>query len=400
MTRASDTARLLGAGGTLNGALSVDTISEKTSGSGVTIDSLNVKDGGIGGHQIGGRRNIVINGAMQVAQRATSVTGLGADGSAYNTLDRFKTSFSSTAGRLTMTQTADGPSGFANCLKFDCTTADTSIAAGEYLVLANRIEGQDLQQLKKGTSDAEKVTVSFYVKGNANATYAFELYDAVGGRHASQLFNVTTSWNRISLTFNGDTTDTLADSNALALELNFWLHAGSNFTSGTISADFASADNTRRAAGISSFFDSTDRTFFLTGLQMEVGSQATPFEHRSFGEELALCQRYCVDLVPDSGSSTPYIMGGAVYNDTLVISHITFPVEMRGTPTVTLTGDSGDFSFVEGNQIRPCTSFGQNGMSSNGGGINWTCSGGGMTSGNAGNIYIESDKRCIIDAEL
>jgi len=292
MTRASDTARLLGAGGTLNGALSVDTISEKTSGSGVTIDSLNVKDGGIGGHQIGGRRNIVINGAMQVAQRATSVTGLGADGSAYNTLDRFKTSFSSTAGRLTMTQTADGPSGFANCLKFDCTTADTSIAAGEYLVLANRIEGQDLQQLKKGTSDAEKVTVSFYVKGNANATYAFELYDAVGGRHASQLFNVTTSWNRISLTFNGDTTDTLADSNALALELNFWLHAGSNFTSGTISADFASADNTRRAAGISSFFDSTDRTFFLTGLQMEVGSQATPFEHRSFGEELALCQRY------------------------------------------------------------------------------------------------------------
>ena len=242
--------------------------------------------------QVSGRRNIVINGAMNVAQRGTSTTGLGANGSTYNTLDRFKTSFSSTAGRLTMSQTADGPSGFANCLKFDCTTADTSIAAGEYLVLANRIEGQDLQQLKKGTSEAEAVTVSFYVKGNANATYALELYDAVGGRHASQLFNVTTSWNRIVLTFNGDTTDTLADSNALALEVNFWLHAGTNFTSGTLSADFASAGNTRRAAGISSFFDSTDRTFFLTGLQMEVGSQATPFEHRSFGEELALCQRY------------------------------------------------------------------------------------------------------------
>ncbi len=335
MTRASDTARLLGAGGTLNGALSVDTISEKTSGSGVTIDSLNVKDGGIGGHQIGGRRNIVINGAMQVAQRATSVTGLGADGSAYNTLDRFKTSFSSTAGRLTMTQTADGPSGFANCLKFDCTTADTSIAAGEYLVLANRIEGQDLQQLKKGTSDAEKVTVSFYVKGNANATYAFELYDAVGGRHASQLFNVTTSWNRISLTFNGDTTDTLADSNALALELNFWLHAGSNFTSGTISADFASADNTRRAAGISSFFDSTDRTFFLTGLQMEVGSQATPFEHRSFGEELALCQRYYYRRkMTSAGLNNEFLSACYAYGTTDVQGGQPHPVIMRAAPSL------------------------------------------------------------------
>ena len=242
--------------------------------------------------QIGGRRNIAYNGAMTVAQRSDGVTGIGAS-SGYFTVDRYYISTSGTAGRLTMSQeTITDLPGFGNALKLNCTTADTSIAAGEFLVLSHRLEGQDLQQLKKGTSDAEAVTISFYVKGNANATYALELYDAVGGRHASQLFNVTTSYNRISLTFNGDTTDTLANSNALALEMNFWLHAGSNFTSGTISADFASADNTRRAAGISSFFDSTDRTFFLTGLQIEVGSQATPFEHRSVGEELALCQRY------------------------------------------------------------------------------------------------------------
>jgi len=337
MTRASDLARLLGAGGSLSGALSVDTISEKTSGSGVTIDSLNIKDSGIGGHQLGGRRNIIINGAMQVAQRATSVTGVGG-AAGYFTLDRYKLITSTTAGRATMSQTADGPSGFANCLKFDCTTADTSIAAGEYFILATRLEGQDLQQLKKGTSEAESVTVSFYVKGNANATYALELYDAVGGRHASQLFNVTTSWNRISLTFNGDTTDTLADSNALALEVNFWLHAGSNYTSGTLSADFASADNTRRAAGITSFFDSTDRTFFITGLQMEVGSQATPFEHRSFGEELALCQRYYFQEIKNQYGA---LCSGRTFNSKTPHFAYPFPVAMRTLPSVAELGTGG-----------------------------------------------------------
>jgi len=281
--------------------------------------------------QIGGRRNIVINGAMQVAQRSTSVTGVGS-ASGYFTLDRYYISASGTAGRATMSQVADVHDGFANALKLDCTTADTSIAAGEFFVLAHRLEGQDLQQLKKGTSEAEAVTVSFYVKGNANATYALELYDAVGGRHASQLFNVTTSWNRISLTFNGDTTDSLADSNALALEINIWLHAGSNLTSGTINGDFASADNTRRAAGISSFFDSTDRTFFITGLQMELGSQATPFEHRSFGEELGLCQRYFQYHVSTSTAARYY--ADQYSNGTLVLDQHHSPMRAVATGTV------------------------------------------------------------------
>jgi hypothetical protein len=286
-----------------------------------------------------GRRNLVINGAMQVAQRATSYTNIGNNDSGYRTVDRFRIGFGgSTAGRLTMTQESiTDLSGFANATKFACTTADTSIASDEFGVLSTRFEGQDLQQLKKGTSDAEAVTVSFYVKGNANATYALELYDAVGGRHASQLFNVTSSWNRVSLTFNGDTTDTLADSNALALELNIWFHAGSNYTSGTISADFASADNTRRAAGISSFFDSTNRTFFITGVQLEVGDQATPFEHRSFGEELALCQRYF--FKPDvSGNNSAMITAS---NDAYRRIYMHYPTEMRADPTATITWSAG-----------------------------------------------------------
>ena len=242
--------------------------------------------------QVSGRRNIVINGAMNVAQRSASVTGLGAT-AGYHTLDRFRASLTDTAGRFTMSQTADGPSGFANCLKLDCTTADASIAATEQLTILQRIEGQDLQQFKKGTSDAEYFTVSFYVKANASATYVLELFDNDNSRQISKLFNVTNSWSRVVLTFPPDTTGAFDDDNATSLTLSFQLHLGSNFTSGTLNtAAWASNTNANRAAGIDSFFSSTDRTFFLTGVQMEVGSVATPFEHRSFGEELALCQRY------------------------------------------------------------------------------------------------------------
>ena len=247
--------------------------------------------------QIGGRRNLLFNGAMQVAQRATSVTGLGADGSTYNTLDRFKNVVGSTAGRFTQTQTADGPSGFANCLKIDVTTADTSIASGEYFILGQYLEGQDVQQLKKGTSDAEKVTVSFYVKGNASATYTLELEDSDNSRLNSQEFSVTTDWTRVTKTFVADTTGAFDDDNAVSLRLNIWLHAGSNFTGGTHTDNvWHTTGNQRVGDNQTSIFDSTDRTFFLTGLQMEIGSQATPFEHRSFAEELALCQRYFQNL--------------------------------------------------------------------------------------------------------
>ena len=287
--------------------------------------------------QVSGRRNIVINGAMNVAQRSASVTGLGGN-QTYSTVDRFRQNTANTAGRFTMTQTADGPSGFANCMKLDCTTADTSIAAGEVGIIQYKIEGQDVQQIKKGTSDAEKVNVSFYVKGNANATYVCELEDVDNSRINTQAFNVTTSWTRVVLTFAADTTGALDDDNAESLALNIWLHAGSTYSGGTFSSNtWASKTNANRAAGITSFFDSTDRTFFLTGLQMEVGSVATPFEHRSFGEELQLCNRYFTELNISSTDSFTHISTGimGVYNSaTSGLLRYFFPVQMRAVPTL------------------------------------------------------------------
>ena len=297
---------------------------------------------------IHGRRNLIINGAMKVAQRGTSATGVGAS-SGYFTLDRWYLYATSTAGRLTMAQVADVHDGFANALKLTCTTADTSIASGEEVSLMYRIEGQDLQQLKKGTSDAEKVTLSFYVKGNASATYIAELMDADNSsRHVGLAFNVTTDWTRVVLTFPADTTGTLDDDNAVSLDLTIHLHSGSNFTSGTLQTTWGSLVQANRGVGGTSFFDSTDRTFFLTGVQLEVGEQATPFEHRSFGEELALCQRYYHEQgnYPESpNSGYEGFCTTAAYSTSATRGVIHLPTKMRTTPTLST---SGSFQLLGG----------------------------------------------------
>jgi len=398
MTRASDLARLIGAGGTLNAALSVDTISEKTSGSGVTIDSLNVKDGGIGGHQIG-RKNVIINGAAQVAQRSTSETGLGASGGFF-TVDRFKMDFNGSAGRFTMSQSTDAPEGFGNSIKLDCTTADTSIGASEIALFQYMIEGQDLQQFKKGTSNAEKMTLSFYVKGNGNATYVYELYDNDNGRQISKTFSVTSSWTRVVLTYDGDTTGAFGNDNQLSLYAQIWLHAGSNYTSGTLSTTWTAQSAANRAVGISSFYSSTDNEFYITGLQLEVGSQATPFEHRSFAEELALCQRYLYNM---PGSDFQYVLHGWSHDDDTFITITEFPSTMRVTPSLEVE-DVTQFSVYTsgaGTASRAAASMGLNGMGPSGGGVNVQTASN-QTAGFSGGVYNSNSSPSYLrfDAEL
>ena len=274
---------------------------------------------------------------MNVAQRSASVAGLGA-ASGYFTTDRWRVGIgAASAGRFTMAQIADGPAGFANCTKLSCTTADTSIAAGEDLILTQYLEGQDLQQIKKGTASAEQLTLSFWVKGNASATYVAELYDYNNSRQISKTFAVTTSWAKITLTYPADTTGALDDDNATSLGLSIWLHAGSDYTSGTLnSTAWAAVTNANRAAGISSFFDATSRTFFMTGVQMEIGPTATEFEYRSYGDELALCQRY-YSKSATSGLGGLSIWSGDVTSTAPYYSSAFFPVEMRATPTVAAT---------------------------------------------------------------
>jgi hypothetical protein len=296
--------------------------------------------------QIGGRRNIFINGAMNVAQRATSATGLGAS-TGYFTVDRWETSMT-TSGRFTMSQVASGLNGFANAMKLDCTTADTSIASDEFLVVQQKLEGQDLQQLKKGTSDAEQVTISFYAKVVGSSTdVVFNLVDSDNSRLVSKLFTLTTNWARYYWNVPADTTGAFNDDNAKSLTLQIFLHAGSNYSSGTVQTTWGSNTTANKGAGVDSFFSSTDNEFFLTGVQMEVGSQATPFEHRSFGEEQALCQRYF--LLYADGSEL--IGGGGYQSSTFPDVAVNFPITMRADPTLVQTSGSDYYGIVTHNGV-------------------------------------------------
>ena len=290
------------------------------------IGNINAGGGGV-------NRNVVINGSMNVAQRATSSTGLGSS-NGYFTCDRWRLAFN-TSGRITSAQDgSDTPdtNGFANCLKLSTTTADTSIASGEYLFLQQKFEGQHLQAFAKGTSTAKPFALSFYVKGNASATYVAELYDGDNSRQVSKAFNVTTSWNRVELSIPADTTGSFDDDNAVSLNLSIWLHAGSDYTSGTLNETWGSVTAANRVVGISSILDSTSRTFSITGVQLEVGQNPTSFEHEPFERTLTKCQRYYQVVDFNIQDYTPA--------DGYLHCNVNFPTPMRATPSSSVTDGS------------------------------------------------------------
>ena len=200
---------------------------------------------------------LVMNGDMRIAQRGTSATGLGT-AITIPTIDRWRVGGNSdNAGRLTQSQSTDVPTGqgFKHSMKLDCTTADTSIAATEFLQLYQSFEGQDLALINKGTADCSTFTVIFWAKGTA-ATYACELFDAENNRQVSKLFTITTSWQKFVLNFPADTStgDDFTYDNAGRFSLQFQFHAGSNFTSGTINdSAFADRVDANRFPGLSSF---------------------------------------------------------------------------------------------------------------------------------------------------
>ena len=284
------------------------------------------------GGQLGGRRNIIINGAMQVFQRGTSFTSV--SNTAYHA-DRYELYMQNEASVYTVTQDSDAPNGFANSLKLDVTTADTSTASNEEVKLYTKLEGQDLQQFKKGTSDAEQMTLSFYVKTNKTGTYVVELFDRDNTREVSASYTVSdTNWNRYTLTFPADTTGAFDDDNASSLEISFWLIAGSAVQGGTLNTTWRSASDPSSATGQVNFADSTDNNWAITGVQLEVGSVATPFEHRSYGEELALCQRYFYAHADGTRDMAEHLGMGTYYTSTSIFFSVSPKVSMRATPTL------------------------------------------------------------------
>lgn len=238
-------------------------------------------------------RNLVINGDMQIAQRGTSVASITtAD---YYTADRFRF-IPSAMGTWTVSQESDAPtgSGFAKSLKFLCTTADASPAAGDYVRLEQRIEGQNLQQVKKGSSAAEQLTISFWVKTNKTGTYIVEINDDTNNRSVSKSYTINTSatWEKQTITFPADTTGTIANDNAMGLRVIFWQGVGTDYSSGTLGTTWATLTNANRAVGQVNLAAATSNYWQVTGVQLEVGDTATPFEFTPFDMKLNACRRY------------------------------------------------------------------------------------------------------------
>ena len=285
-------------------------------------------------------RNKLINGGMTVSQRGTSFTT--GDNAEHFSADRWVLYAQNTGSRFTITQSTDTPDGFGNSVKIDCTTADTSLASNEEVQFYQKIEGFNTQDFAKGTSAAKQYTLSFYVKTNKTGTYIVRLLGRDNtASHVAASYTVSDSnWNRYTITFPADTTSGRGDNNdnGESLRVVWWLVAGSAVNSGSLQTTWANSSDTGAATGQVNFADSTSNDFFITGCQLEVGSVATDFEHRSFAQELALCQRYCqvhvnpplCGVVPDNGSR--------VY-----VAQTILPVKMRTTPTLSAsnTGSSG-----------------------------------------------------------
>ena len=291
-----------------------------------------------------GNRRMTINGSMIVAQRSTSETGL-SNFTGYQTVDRYIIQCSGGTGTYTVTQESDAPSGsgFTKSLKVDCTSSGTSRSAGS-VNIQYRAEGQDLQHLAYGTSDAKQVTLSFWFKTNRTGTHAVELYNANGPRQITKQFTVNSAdtWEKKTLTYNGDTSGSFTNTNALALYILFW-SATSNLNTGTFTDGvWANSVNANRLPSDIAGVGLSGDYIQLTGVQLETGSVATPFEHRSYGDELARCQRYYYKAQATGSSSSWGI--GYVQTTTQARFIQKYPVEMRTRPTaLEQSGTAGDY---------------------------------------------------------
>ena len=240
-------------------------------------------------------RNIIINGDMSIAQRGTSQASITSSG--YFTIDRYRTGYVG-LGTWTQSQSTDVPTGqgFAKSLKMDCTTADGSPASGDQLNIQTKFEGQNLQYLKKGTSSAESTTMSFWVKSNKTGTYICELLSESSGnyRQISKSYTISSAntWEKKTLTFAGDTSGAFDNDNSFGLEVNFWLGAGSTYSSGTLSTSWSSVTNANRAVGQVNLADSTSNEWYITGVQLEAGTTASDFEFLPYDVNLNRCYRY------------------------------------------------------------------------------------------------------------
>ena len=286
---------------------------------------------------------LIVNGDMAIAQRATSTSSV-SSGSTFP-VDRYKF-MPNALGTFTISQSTTVPTGqgFSKSIKVDCTTANASPGDGSTLQLVQYLEGQNLQLLKKGTSSAEAVTISFWVRSNKTGTYTLELYDNDNTRQISQTYTISSAdtWEKKTVNFAGDTSGALDNDNALSFAVQFWLATGANYNNQTLSTSWSSVTQASRVSGSQvNIADNTANEWYITGLQMEIGTfdtntiPAFPFE--SIDDNLRRCCRYFQDYASFKlwttaldGNTTTRLGGVFAFNTT-----------MRAAPSVSKTNNTG-----------------------------------------------------------
>ena len=301
-----------------------------------------INEAGLNVNQYGNRR-MNINGSMQIAQRGTSAATANNSNEGYNTLDRWRILFSSSAGGgATMSQDTTVPNtSFANSLKLDVTTADTSVDVNHAITLQYRFEAQDIANSGWDyTNSNSNMSVSFWARSVKAGTYCvFFFTDDGTAKNLVQEYTLeANTWKYVTLRFKGDSGISFDDDNNLGLIVGWTLVAGANryenVTAGTwITTSSGNAQGRYATSNQVNFFDSTSNDFYLTGVQLEVGDTATDFEHRTFGDELQRCQRYYFVNDPDA-VVTYMASGGYTSHQNTAIHVVNFPATMRAAPTV------------------------------------------------------------------
>ena len=304
---------------------------------------------------------IIINGDMAVAQRSTSATGKSSSG--YYTCDRIKLN-PDNLGTWTVTQESltSGnayANGFRKAFRIDCTTADASPSASDNLSVFQRLEGQDLQLFKKGTANAEKFTLAFWVKSNKTGTTQVNLRDNDNTRMVSATYSISSAntWEHKVLNFPADTTGAFDNDNANSLQIEWFLDSGTDYSSGTAPTAWEASSNADRNANNLDVGGSTDNDWAITGVQLEVGeftsSTIPPFKHETFGDNLERCRRY-YNIFGTNDTGTFAITGRIISSNRFDSQTIPFNPPMRAAPTLSLGGvtDVNAFHFqYDGNGI-------------------------------------------------
>tara|TARA_B100000242_G_scaffold290408_1_gene261780 strand:- start:204 stop:1379 length:1176 start_codon:yes stop_codon:yes gene_type:complete len=291
-------------------------------------------------------RNLIINGAMNVAQRGSSSDFSSSSTLSAFTLDRFRYDlfpFGGTSATATVSKSTTAPDGFLHSLKVDVTATDTSLVANNYSQITYQLEKQDIRHFAYGTSAAKTITLSFYVRSNKTGNYNVNLLQyGASTRLASFTYAISSAdtWERKTITIAGDTSGNVVDGNSSGLGINFGLAYGGNYITGSNQNSFGSYVAANSGVGQNvNLYDSTSNEWYITGVQLEVGSVATDFEHRSFAQELALCQRYFQTI------GVGFIAACRGASSSQLLYSYTPPVNLRASPTISTTNDGFNGTF-------------------------------------------------------